>query len=40
LRRGSDVNAGALIDVDLSGDEEEVVAHAVQQDAEIQHPHQ
>ena len=29
-----------LIDVDLSGDEEEVVADAVQQDAGVEHPHQ
>ena len=34
-------SAGALrVDVDLAGDEEEVVADAVQQDAGVEHPHQ
>ena len=34
-------SAGRLgVDVDLAGDEEEVVADAVQQDAGVEHPHQ
>ncbi len=38
LRRGAHVSAAPSVDVDLAGDEEEVVTDAVQQDAEVQHP--
>ena len=36
----ADVGRRLLVDVDLAGDEEEVVADAVQQDADVEHPHQ
>src|SRR5688572_14372575 len=38
LRSGPEIRSRAAIDVDLSGDEEEVVADAVKEDAQIQHP--
>src|SRR5204862_5053564 len=39
LRRGADFFTGALVSVDLSAHEEEVVADAVQNDSEIQQRH-
>ena len=41
LRGGADARRRRLlVDVDLAGHEEEVVTDAVQQDADVQHPHE
>src|SRR5215210_6869106 len=38
LRRGANVGGSLLIDVNLPGDEEKIVANTVEDDAAIQHP--